>query len=516
MRDIYFLGILGMFLVLGCTSPKKETVVKSEKPNVVLILVDDMGWSDLGCFGSEVATPNLDKMAQEGMRFTQMYNTAKCFPSRACLLTGLYSQQTGYNTDFKQPFNNAITLGELFKSAGYTTLWSGKHHSTENPVTRGFDHYSGLLDGASNHFNPGMQREGEPKPAQKRNNRSWCIEGEQFNPYTPESREFYTTDTFTDYALNWLDTYKDAKNPFFLYLAYTAPHDPLMAWPKDIAKYGDTYTVGYEKIRQERFARQKELGLLPVDYPLSEATYTSWDQLTDAEKAAEARKMAVYGAMIDRLDWNIGRVQQKLKELGVADDTLILFVSDNGASAEVVRLEGGTGEIGSMGRWTSLGKNWANVSNTPLRNFKNYSHEGGIKTPMIAYWPKGLKKTNTVEDTPLHFIDFMATFAELAGADYPEEFNQQQIVPMQGQSFLPLLQKGEFKRDKPLFWEWKHGRAIRDGDWKLVSFKGDWELYNLRTDPVEAYDLAESQPEKLEELKGKFSIWAKEMGTIEL
>lgn len=498
----------------GC-EPPKEAAESQKKTNVILILADDMGWSDLGCFGSEVQTPNLDKMASNGMRFTQMYNTSKCFPSRACLLTGLYSQQTGYNKDFKQPFNNAVTLGEMFQSAGYTTMWSGKHHSTENPITRGFDHYSGLFAGASNHFNPGKQREGEGKPAQKRPDRPWSIEGEIFQPYTPESKDFYTTDTFTDYALGWLDQHKDENKPFFLYMSYTAPHDPLMAWPEDIAKYRGKYVEGYEKIRQARFEKQKSMGLISDDYPLSESMHKKWDELTDEEKDLEDQVMAVYGAMIDRLDQNIGRLQAKLKELKVEENTLIVFVSDNGASAENVNLQG-TGEIGSMTRWTSLRKDWANVSNTPLRFYKNYSYEGGIKTPMIVHWPQGLKIKNTISETPLHFIDFMSTFTELSGAEYPTQYREQEIKPMQGVSFLPLLKGEKVVRNKPLFWEWKAGRAIRDGDWKLVSYKEKWELYNLKNDPVESNDLAESNPEKMEDLKMKFNEWAKEVGNVEL
>ncbi|MBX2842968.1 MAG: arylsulfatase [Flammeovirgaceae bacterium] len=504
-----------LLLTFGCKTQVKKEQLKVEKPNVILILADDMGWSDLGCYGSEVETPNLDKMAFEGMRFTQVYNTAKCFPSRACLLTGLYSQQTGYNKNFKQPINNAITLGELFQSEGYTTMWSGKHHSTENPITRGFDHYSGLLDGACNYFNPGMQREGEGQPVQKRNNRTWCIEGEEFKPYTPESKDFYTTDVFTDYALGWLDQHKEEKKPFFLYMAYNAPHDPLMAWPEDIAKYRGKYREGYEVIRQKRFAKQKEMGLLSENYPLSESMHKKWEELTEEEKDEEDLVMAVYAAMIDRLDQNIGRLQSKLKALKVAENTLIIFVSDNGASSEVVNING-SGEIGSMTEWTSLKKDWANVANTPLRYYKNYSYEGGIKTPMIAYWPKGLKNKNTISDTPLHFIDFMSTFSELSGATYPTQFREQEITPMQGISFLPLLKGEEINRNQPLFWEWAKGRAIRDGDWKLVAFQGKWALFNLKTDPVEQTDLSETNPDKLNELKAKFDVWAKEVGNVDI
>ena len=254
---------------------------------------------------------------------------------------------------------------------------------------RGFDHYSGLFEGASNHFNPGMQREGEGRPAQKRTDRPWVIEGKIFSPYTPP-KSFYTTDAFTDYALNWLDNLNN-NNPFFLYLAYTAPHDPLMAWQEDIEKYRGKYMQGYEVIRKARFEKQIKLGL----------AFSNWDSLSTEEKTEEDLKMSVYAAMIDRMDQNIGRVLKKLDEMKVSDNTLILFLSDNGASAEVVKTVEGTGEIGQLTRWTSLGSNWANVSNTPLRLFKNYSYEGGIKTPMIAYWPRVIKPNNSISETPL-------------------------------------------------------------------------------------------------------------------
>lgn len=494
------------FLTISCTSNNLTLDKKiGNKPNVILILADDMGWSDIGCYGSEVSTPHLDKMAEDGIRFTQMYNTAKCMPSRACLLTGLYSQHMGYNKGYKKKMNNSVTLGEIFKMAGYRTMWSGKHHSTELPTNRGFDHYSGLFEGASNHFNPGKRRDGEGQPAQKRPDRPWVIDGKVIQPYTPPA-DFYTTDAFTDYGLDWLEEEKTSEKPFFLYLAYTAPHDPLMAWPDDIAKYQGKYENGYESIRKARFAKQKEMGLLPKDYPLSEAAYDTWEGLSVQEREDEELKMAVYSAMIDRLDQNIGRVLKKLEELGESDNTLILFMSDNGASAEVVNLPG-SGDIGSLTRWTSLGKDWANVSNVPMRFYKNYSHEGGIKTPMIAYWPNQIKKKNTINTTPLHLIDLLPTMAEVIGVDYPTHFNDEEITPVDGISFLPVLKGEDVTREQPLYWEWKHGKAIREGDWKLVAFKDKWTLHNLKEDPVEEVDLSNSHPEKFSDLKESYEKW---------
>lgn len=502
--------ILTVFLLTACQTSVSTEDQSSSPPNVILILADDMGWSDLGCYGSEVQTPNLDRLAREGIRFTQVYNTSKCFPSRACLLTGQYSQRTGYNKGYKQPMRNTLTLGELFKMADYATLWSGKHHSTELPTTRGFDHYSGLFEGACNHFNPGQQRPGEGKPAQKRPDRPWVLDGKVLQPYTPE-KGFYTTDAFTDYALEWLDQQKQKDNPFFLYLAYTAPHDPLMAWPEDIAKYRGKYRKGYEAIRRQRFEKQKAMGLLPPDYPISKSMHQAWETLSEAEKDTADLKMAVYAAMIDRLDQNIGRVISKVEELNAMDNTLILFVSDNGASAEVVNLDD-YGAIGTLTRWTSLGPDWANVSNTPLRYYKNWSHEGGIKTPMIAHWPRGIQEAGRLATTPLHFIDFMATFVDLLKVDYPAQFNEKRLNTLDGLSFLPVLMGDTINREQPLYWEWAKGRAIREGDWKAVAREEQWELYNLKDDPVEATDLAENHPEKLEQLKGKYNLWAKEVG----
>ncbi len=506
-----FIFVLLSFI--SCSNPNKqnqEEAASAEPPNIVLILADDLGYSDIGCFGSEINTPNLDRLAENGMRFTEVYNTSKCFPSRACLLTGAYAQQVNMS---RRPaiIENAMTLGEMLKQAGYYTMWSGKHHSTENPINRGFDHYYGLLDGACNHFNPGEQRPGEGEPAQKRPDRTWCIDEQVYSPFTPQAKDFYTTDYFTNYALQWLDEPQIDEKPFFLYLAYTAPHDPLMAWPEDIAKYEGKYSNGFAKVRQQRFQKQKAMGLIGEDYTLPEAQHQDWESLSPEEKAREERKMEVYAAMIDRMDQNIGRVLDKIKELGKEENTLVIFVSDNGASAEVVNIDG-SGEIGSLTRWTSLGPDWANVGNTPLRYFKNYSYEGGIRTPMVAYWPAVITTRGIFNETPLHFIDFMATFASLAGVDYPETYEEKEIVPLQGEDFSPLFAGQSISRDEPLYWQWAKGRAVRDDDWKLVSWNNKWELYNLENDPTETNNLIEENQEKAIALQEAYETWANEVG----
>lgn len=514
MKTTNFILFLSLFFLNSCMQKQlNEDENTSAKPNIILICADDLGWSDIGCYGSEVQTPNIDNLAEGGMRFTLFHNTSKCFPSRACLLTGVYAQQNGYSKNFKQPITNAVTLGEVLKTAGYRTLWSGKHHGLENPVTRGFDRYYGLKDGACNYFNPGNQRPGEGAPARKgapgnKTVRSWCIDSVMYNPYTPEAKDFYTTDYFTNYALGWLDEYKNEEQPFFLYLAYNAPHDPLMAWPEDIAKYKGKYNDGYEKIRIARYQKQLEMGLIDKTYQLSDPTYQNWESLDDSVRSVEIRKMEVYAAMIDRLDQNIGRVLTKLKEIGKDNNTLILFVSDNGASAEMVNVSDDYGEIGTMTRWTSLGENWANVGNTPFRFFKNYSYEGGINTPLIAYWP-GKIKSNTFSGFPGHFVDMMATLVDITGAEYPAEFNNQQITPMQGQSLLPVFKGESANREKPIFWEWRNGQAVYSNFYKIVKegFDNPWELYNLEDDPTETKNIAGQNPEKVKELEKLFDDW---------
>jgi len=503
---IFLLGISCFFFIVSCNK-------KQDNPNIILISADDLGWSDIGCYGSEINTPNLDKLAEAGLRFTSFHNTSKCFPSRACLLTGVYAQQNGYANTFRNPISNAVTIGEVLKTVGYRTLWSGKHHGAENPITRGFDRYYGLKDGACNYFNPGDQRPGEEMPARKgptgkKTKRAWCIDSVMYTPYTPVETDFYTTDYFAKYAINWLEEYKDEENPFFLYLAFTAPHDPLMAWPEDIAKYKGKYNQGYEQIRLARYAKQKQMGLIDESYKLSEATYPEWNELEDSIRLEEIKKMEVYAAMIDRMDQNIGILLAKLKEIGKDENTLIMFVSDNGASAEMPKIKDDYGEIGIMTRFSSLGGDWANVANTPFRYYKNYSYEGGINTPFIAYWP-GTIAPNSFSKFPGHFIDLMATLVDISGAEYPTKFNNQDITPMQGQSLLPVFTGQHTERDTPLFWEWKKGQAAYSQGFKIVRYGLDkpWDLYNIKHDPVETINLADDHPEKVKEIEQLFINW---------
>ncbi|MFC5193357.1 arylsulfatase [Algoriphagus aquatilis] len=505
------LYLLALLMNAFSFSPQEKD--PPSRPNIVLIFADDLGWSDIGAYGSEVETPNLDWLATNGVRFTQMYNTSKCNPSRAALMTGLYAQQVGYEATYQQPLKNAATLGEVLKSAGYRTLWAGKHHGADHPMDRGFDRYYGLMEGASNHFNPGPKRENEPQPAQKRPDRPFYDDRTLMQPYSPPS-DYYSTDYFTKYALKWLDEYQEEKNPFFLYLAYTAPHDPLMAWPEDIAKYKGKYSEGYEVIRQRRFEKQKSLKLIPENAILTKPTHVPWVSLSDSLKKIEAQKMEVYAAMIDRMDQKIGEIIQKLREQGKLEQTVFIFLADNGASGEVVTLPG-NGKIGSVGQWTSLGEDWANVGNTPLRFFKNYSYEGGIKTPLIISWPSGLGHRNEINPFPAHLIDIMPTLAELAGATYPKMVKGKAVLPAAGESLLPALRMEKTARQQPIFWEWSVGRAIRKGDWKLVAHgkNSPWELYDLASDPFETENLAEKLPQLVTEMDKLFQAWKNQVST---
>ncbi|TDJ66212.1 MAG: arylsulfatase, partial [Planctomycetota bacterium] len=341
--------------------------------------------------------------------------------------------------------------------------------------------------------------------AQKRPNRAWCIDGETLEPYTPKERDFYTTDAFTERALAYLDEYADEAAPFFLYVAYTAPHDPLMAPAEDIARYAGRYDAGWQATRAARWARQRELGLYSAGTTLSDAEFGDWDALSAAERREEARRMEVYAAMVDRLDRNVGALLAKLEELGELEDTLVLFASDNGGSADVVDI--GEGEIGTMTRWTSVKRNWANVSNTPFRKFKNHSYEGGICTPLIVHWPRGIAAVGGFVREPVHFVDIMATLVDLAGAQYPTEHSGALVVPMRGASLLPLLAGEPLRRAAPLFWAWSQGKAVREGAWKLVSHGGPWELYDISADRTEMRNLAAEQPERVERMAAAWTRW---------
>lgn len=513
MKSAPFL-ILGLwlstaFLQAGAFK-QMEGALPEARPNILFILVDDMGWSDLGAYGGEIETPNLDTLAAQGLRFTQAYNTSKCFPSRACLLTGVYAQQSGMVRPYES-MNHAVTLGEVLRPAGYRTLASGKHHGHENLYDRGFDHYYGLLDGAANYWNPGVKREGEPQPGNKGRVRRWADDAKVYAPYTPEDRNFYATDAFTDKALGWLDDEALETQPFFLYLSYTAPHYPLHARPQDIEKYKGRYDAGYEAIREARYARLVASGLIdPEKNPLPTWEEGDFAALSGIELEKEKRRMEIYAAMLDRVDQNIGRVLDKLEAQGKLENTIIFFASDNGGCAEESgakqksdRLE----DFGKVASYETVGQSWATVQNTPLRMWKNYSQEGGIRTPLIVSWPARIRDAGIVHE-PVHLIDIMPTLLELAGAGYPAHFRGEPVTPVQGVSLVPLFEGRALVREKPLFWHWRDGGAIRSGNWKAV-FKNsnEWSLHDFSRNENETKDYSAERPELLESLKTQWESW---------
>lgn len=537
---------VSLLLYIGCLSGVLATAVAAPRtaprPNIVVLVVDDMGFSDIGCYGSEIATPNLDGLAAQGLRFSQFYTTPKCFPSRASLLTGLYPHQTGLGRTAGN-LKNATTLAEVLRGAGYATWMVGKWHGRDQPVARGFDHYFGLNDGASNHFNPGHQRPGELPPATDKWIRKWGIDDRVYEPYTPEDPKFYSTDAFTDYALRYLDELK-GEQPFLLYMAFTAPHYPIQAWPEDIARYRGRYLAGWDRVRAARLARQQQMGLFPptTKLPARGNTHLAsvrktgewmprfwddagdilpWEQVPDHEKWD--LKMAVYAAMIDRVDQNIGRVLAKLRAMGKLDNTLIVFLSDNGASSGTHHY-GERPEIpatvgpGPMESFHTNDTPWADVSNTPFYGYKDTCYEGGSASPLIVSWPRGLKtKPGVITHAVAHIMDLAPTFYELAGATYPSEFKGESVWPLEGKSLLPLLAGGDRVGHDTLFWEYNHDRAARRGDWKIVAVpKGDWKLFNLAVDRGEQHDLAQERPDILQDLTARYDAWSRRVGVDQL
>ncbi|XOV92549.1 MAG: arylsulfatase [Bacteroidota bacterium] len=500
------LTLLLSMILMGCSNKEQP----SKKPNILFIMVDDMGYSDLGCYGGEINTPNIDELANNGIRFTQFYNTAKCMSSRACFLTGLYAQQTEMD---KRPLElkNAVTLGEVLQTVGYRTYLSGKHHGTENLYYRGFDHYFGWRDGGGNYWNPGVKREGEPAPANKGIIRYWCDDSLTYHPYTPEDKNFYTTDVFTNMALEWLNEEELDESPFFLYLAYQAPHYPLHAWPEDIQKYKGHYDDGYLAIRAKRYQKMVDIGLIdPLKSPLPEMAPEKWDTLSGLELEKEKLRMEIYAAMVDRVDQSIGKIIAKLKQQKKYENTLIMFASDNGACAEDPRVSNRSTNIEDFGKISSyevVGENWATVQNTPLRYWKNYSHEGGIRTPFIVSWPNYIKEKGSINNQTGHFIDIMSTLVELSGAEYPVTFNGNPIIPMQGVSLMPTFKGDPIHRDKPIYWQWSRGGGIREGNIKAVFWNDQWELYDLTNNPNETNNLSNVEPEKLQDLINKWERW---------
>ncbi len=488
---------------LAAQTPRK-TRVRSRRPNIILIMADDMGFSDIGGYGSEIQTPNLNRLAAGGIRFTQFCNTSRCCPSRASLLTGLYSHQAGIGSmiqDWGLPgyrgFLNdrCVTIGEGLKPSAYHRLMVGKWHVGEErphwPLDRGFEHYFGLISGADNYFRP---------------QRQMALENQ---PWKPTAPGFYMTDAFADHALELIDEYGRKPDPYFLYLAFTAPHWPLHAWPRDIAKYRGKYLKGWDRLREERHQRQIEHGIVQAKWGITprDELVPAWDTVKDKE--GDDLRMAVYAAQIDRLDQNIGRVLRKVKELGQEEDTLIMFLSDNGGCAEEKIRGEQPVPPGPADSFTSYGRRWANASNTPFRLYKHWVHEGGIATPFIAYWPSVIKQAGTLHHGRAHIIDLMATVLDIAGVSYPDTYQGHKIHPLEGKSLLPTFEHKPRELHDYLFWEHSGNRAAWSADWKLVSrFPDRWELYNLADDRTEMHDQSAAQPERLAAMRRAYDAWA--------
>jgi arylsulfatase len=488
---------------LGADAPLKAA---DDRPNIVLIMADDMGFSDVGCYGGEIKTPNIDALAAGGIRFTQFHNNAKCNPTRATLLTGLYSQQIG-----EGDMRGCATVAEALGAAGYRTIMAGKWHAPKLPTDRGFDRYFGLADGCCNYFNPGEQRPGEPEPGRKSpgERRRWGIEDKSLSPYTPEDKNFYTTDAFTDYAIKCLDQYASEAKPFLLYLAYTAPHYPLHAWPEDIAKYRGNYMIGWDELRKRRYARQIEMGLFDSKTcrlsPRDEKA-PDWESVTD--KDAWDLKMAVYAAMIDRMDQNIGRVMAKIRQLGKAENTLVMFLADNGGCSETIN-KGTDPKPGGLAGYHTVDAPWANASNTPFRKYKSTDYEGGACTPLIAQWPRRIKNGGRITTQLGHIIDIVPTCLDVAGAPAPKTLAGKSLLPPEGVSLMPALEGKAIPDRTDIFCTYGGYRAMWRGKWKLLSGppKKPWELYDMSADRTELDDQAGKCPDTVKEMSAAYEAW---------
>jgi len=535
----------------GCSSYPQLSAKNYRRPNIVLIMADDMGYSDIGCYGGEINTPNLNGLAAKGLRFTQFYNTARCCPTRAALMTGLYQHQAGighmtgdygydaYRGDLN---NNCVTIAEVLKQAGYSTYMSGKWHVTKHikpegprhnwPRQRGFDRFFGTIHGAGSFYDP--------------------------NSLTRDNRQivpddgFYYTNAISENAVKFVGEHKarSGEEPFFLYVPYTAPHWPMHALPEDVAKYTGRYDGGWDALRAERHRRMIKMGLVRKDSEITprDEGVPAWADAKDKEWFA--RRMEVYAAMVDNLDQGVGRIIAELKKTGDFENTLIFFLADNGGCAEEYGSKGavrpdpskpvvlkpmGADELqtrmqpthtrdgrpvrtgygvmpGPADTYIAYGKAWANASNTPFRRYKHWVHEGGISTPLIAHWPAQIKSRGKLRHQPGHLIDIMATCVAVSLAEYPSKFKGNSITPMEGRSLVPAFDSKPIEREA-IYWEHEGNRAVRQGKWKLVSrHPGEWELYDLEADRTELNDLAQKHPAKFAQLKSLYESWAKRCG----
>jgi len=487
------LATLLALLFGGCTHTAETT---SARPNILVIMADDLGFADLGCYGAEIQTPNLDKLARNGLRFTQFYNTAKCETSRASLLTGLYANQAG-----NASLSRGVTTAQVLQDAGYFTAMTGKWHLDDQPTDHGFDRYWGHLSGATNFF--------IGDNTFRLNGKKWQVPKDHF----------YTTTANADWAIHFIDEAKTTDKPMYLYMAFNAPHYPLQCLEKDYRIYEDTYKTGWDVIRAKRIEKQKQLGLFGEDdlTPAPRPDHVvAWDTLTAEQKDWESQRMAAYAAMVHRLDIEIGRVIDHLRDNDMLDNTMVLFVSDNGACPfDRTKGRGLPLRPWDPQSYWCYSTGWAHVGNTPFRLYKQNQHEGGITSPAIVHWPKGLKtKPGSITNQPAHLIDVMPTVVELGRATYPKADHQRQVLPMQGASLRPIL-AGQVREPYTMHFNFSVNRAIRVGDIKLVSFRSSpWELYDLSKDRTELNNLASQKPELVKELRGQWQHWAEHVNLM--
>ena len=475
------LKIKCLLVLLAAAVAQIQLALAAERPNFLIIMVDDLGYSDLGCYGSEIDTPNLDRLADQGLRFSQFYNTAKCHSSRVSLLTGQYCVAAG-DTSMK----HAVTSAEVLGAGGYFTAMTGKWHLKQQPTDFGFHRYFGHLSGACNFF---------------KGDKTFRLNGQ---PWQVPEKDFYTTVANVDYGLQFLQEARQTEKPWYLYVAFNAPHAPLHALPEDYAKYKGRYDEGWDTTRGDRVAKQKSIGLLPQHLKPSPrpAHIPAWESMQPWRQSYEANRMTTLAAMIDRVDQEVGRLIDDLRTNQELDNTLILFVSDNGAcpydrKRPQLNVEPTNGDV-SLGDSTG----WAWARNSPFRYYKQNQFEGGISTPAIVHWPAGLKtKRGSVTDSPAHLIDVMPTLAELAGCEIPSRWTDRDLRPVSGVSLSSVFRGQTTRPDRPIHFLFSSDRALRLGDWKAVSFRSEaWELYNVAEDRTELNDLAKTHPDRLKSM----------------
>lgn len=507
--------------------PQRPAGQQKERPNILIILADDLGFSDLGCYGGEVESPNLDQLAENGLRYKQFYNAARCCPSRAALMTGLYPHQTGMGwmaaADLGTPAysgtlnEQSVTIAEVLKTAGYSTYMTGKWHLTNHrkidghvtdswPAHRGFDRFFGLIRGGANYFTPEV-----------------CSNDSVYQ----SPPDFYLTDAISDTTVKFLDEHfrQKGESPFFMYVAYTAPHWPLHAFKETIQKYRERYLRGWDETRKERFERQQKMDLFGLETRMTDRDpeVPAWNGLSAEKREEMAMRMAIYAAQIDIMDQGIGRIMQTLRQAGQLDNTLVFFLSDNGACAEFISSGKSKAVDGSENTFESYRIHWANVGSTPFKEYKHFTHEGGIATPLIVHWPDGIKKElrSSYVTEYGHLTDLMATCVEVAGATYPETYRGKPIHPLEGKSLLPHFSGKRNNRGR-IFWEHEANIAVRDGMWKLVAKTvqddqfdpSKLELYNMEEDPIEMHDQAAAHPEIVDELYSAWQKWAEQVGVF--